>query len=87
MFYNKKLKILLIAKDPFGKRSLLFGLTKDGFVVSSCAINAKCESLTKEEGGVGDEGGEEEVGLDLKDAESRRIFLENKYAADYKLAV
>lgn len=86
MFYNKKLKKLLIAKDPFGKRSLLFGLKKDGFVVSSCAINATCESLSKEEGGV-EEGGEEEVGLDLKDAESRKIFLENKYAADYKLAV
>ena len=76
----------MIAKDPFGKRSLLFGLKKDGFVVSSCAINAKCESLSKEEGE--DEGGEEvEVGLDLKDTESRKIFLENKYAADYKLAV
>ena len=84
MFYSKKLKKLLIAKDPFGKRSLLFGLKKDGFVVSSCTINTKCESLSKEES---IEEGEEEVGLDLKDKESRKIFLENKYAADYKLAV
>lgn len=76
------MKKLFIAKDPFGKRSLLLGMKKNGFVVSSCAIDHKgAESKLKAEDILETDDADEE--MDLKDEEERKKFLENKYAADY----
>lgn len=45
VFYDNKNKKILIAKDPFGKKSLLLGFSKDGFVLSSCAIKPHLSKL------------------------------------------
>lgn len=39
VYYDQLNSKLVIAKDVFGKRSLLLGFSEDGFTVSSRAIN------------------------------------------------
>ncbi|KAL4493116.1 hypothetical protein ABPG72_003201 [Tetrahymena utriculariae] len=57
VYYNHDLKKLFIAKDPFGKRSLLLGFSKNGFVFSSCSINVDEGKLVQEDDGDdGEEG-------------------------------
>ncbi|EAR94171.2 asparagine synthase (macronuclear) [Tetrahymena thermophila SB210] len=57
VYYNHELKKLFVAKDPFGKRSLLLGFSKNGFVFSSCSINVDEGKLVQEDDGDdGEEG-------------------------------
>lgn len=44
-YFHEKSGKLYIAKDPFGKRSLLIGFSRDGFVLSSCSLNVSDEKL------------------------------------------
>lgn len=48
IFYDSYNKKFAIAKDYFGKKSLLLGFHKNGFLLSSCSINPKCKFNAKQ---------------------------------------
>lgn len=93
MYFSAVHKKIFIAKDPFGKRSLLFGLSPNGFTISSSSIKADSRRLIREADAADgeDEAVEfcssktllEDVKLDLKDPAQRVKFLERKYLQDY----
>jgi len=69
VFYDNLNKKCFISKDLFGKKSLMMGFTKNGFVVSSAALGIKNPDNEKEDD------------TDLGD--EKEDFLEGKYMNDF----
>ncbi|EGR31175.1 hypothetical protein IMG5_116460 [Ichthyophthirius multifiliis] len=87
IFFDNQQKKIVIAKDPFGKKSLLLGFSENGFAFSSCAININMEKQKLDQD---IEEEEEETKKDYEDKaynltdDTQRIqFLEKKYLHEF----
>ncbi|KAL4441625.1 hypothetical protein ABPG74_021557 [Tetrahymena malaccensis] len=86
VYYNQDLKKLFVAKDPFGKRSLLLGFSKNGFVFSSCSINVDEGKLVQEDDGDdGEEGTSATVETVVEETADKKIEDSSAASSEAKL--
>lgn len=78
VYYDALNQKLVIAKDVFGKRSLLLGFSECGFAISSRAINEQGEEV-----GIGPEKDKEEDEENTKNDADQAEYIEKKYFHEF----